>query len=201
MNSKITVSSLLKSQLTMCVRTSVKCAEDSSRLVYISRGIIITTCVRRTTGGNVFSLFTPRGSPFPSHNNSTGLMSFLGVPRLHPIILLLSHVLSRRYQSDWTPVPGMGVPQSQGLPQSQVGGYSSPRWGYPLARSGWGTPPGQVMMGYPQPARSGWGTPLGYDMLELVMLRFPAGGLSCDHVFIYRRVSDNETLKTSYVRP
>ena len=110
----------------------------------------------------------------PSHNTSTGPMSFLGNP------------------SDWswvpsggrggTPVPDRGVtPVPSGeIPQSQTVPGWVPPWpdqdGVPLARTGWGTPqpghdgvapwqgqdgvppgqdwgtppPGQVRLGYPQ---------------------------------------------------
>ena len=83
-------------------------------------------------------------TPSPSHNTSTGPMSFLGgIPHLHPIKLPL------------VPCPFLGVPQCLvlGAFRGWGGGGGTPvpdgqlRIGYPPARSGWGTPP-------PPPARS-----------------------------------------------
>ena len=60
----------------------------------------------------------------PSHNTSTGPMSFLG-----------------RYPNDGSQVPSWGVPQSQvGVPQDRV----------PPGQDS-GSPPGQVRIGYPWP--------------------------------------------------
>ena len=63
-------------------------------LIPTSINHIITTRVRITTEGYIFSLFIsprPEGYQSPSHNTSTGPMSFpRGVPHLHhPIILPL----------------------------------------------------------------------------------------------------------------
>ena len=57
---------------------------------------VFTDRVRSTMGGYVFSLSTPKGypSPSPSHNTSTGSMSFLGVG----------------YPSDWSQVRIGGTP-------------------------------------------------------------------------------------------
>ena len=75
--------------------------------------------------------YTPGGTPSPSHNASTGPMSFLGYP------------------SDWSKVPSGG-----GATPVQLGGYPSPpsqvRMPNPLARTGV-PPPGQVRMRYPLP--------------------------------------------------
>ena len=126
---------------------------------------MFTAHIQSTAECNVFSLFTPGGGgglpnlhpiilplvPYPFWGG--------GLPNLHPIILPL--VLG--------PFPGEGVPQSQmggtpgwgppsqarmGYPPySKVGIAHTPaRMGYPLARSGWGTPwPG---MGVP-PSQDG----------------------------------------------
>ena len=89
-----------------------------------------TACVRSLTGRYCFhrclSVHTRRGTPSPSHNTSTGPMSFLwGTPVIGP------RSLPRGYPSDWSRVPSWGVP--------------SPRWGYP--RTGYPQPG----MGYPPP--------------------------------------------------
>ena len=89
------------------------------------------------------------GTPSPSHNTSTGLMSFLG----------------------GTPVPDRGYPSARlggtpswGIPwPGQVSDRVYPKMGYPLARDG--VPPARSGWGTTPPARSGWGTPqpwMGY---------------------------------------
>ena len=98
-----------------------------------------------------------QSTPSPSHNTSTGPMSFL----------------------EGTPVTDGG-----GILHSQAGdGYCSPRWGYPSTGQG-GTPswvpPDQIRMGTPRQVM------LEQVMLRAVrLLQFPAGGLSClSSVFI-----------------
>ena len=89
---------------------------------------LITTSLHIMTGGYVFTgvcLFR-WGVPYlhpiisPSYNTSTGPMSFLGVP----------HNTSTSSMSfpGHTPVSGSRSLPS-GVPQSQMGGYPSPRWG------------------------------------------------------------------------
>ena len=113
-------------------------------------------------GSYIFSLSTTwRGgrecTPSPSHNTSTGPMSFLGVTDFHPMLPLV-------------PCPFWG-----GVPQAQAGGYSSPRWGVPWSRAG-GTPwPGQDG-GTPPPSQVRMGYPLGQVTLRtgyVHLLRFP----------------------------
>ena len=65
--------------------------------------------------GNSFSLFcqfTPGGAPSPSHNTSTGPMSFWGYP------------------SEWSQVPSQGVPQpgTDGRGTTATSGWGA---GYP----------------------------------------------------------------------
>ena len=94
-----------------------------------------------------------------------------GVPHLHPIIPPLVPCPFWGVPSDWSQVPS--------------GGYASPMWGRgtPVQDGGY---PGQVRMRYPL-ARSGWGTPppkkqvtLGHVMpFAARLLRFPAGELPC----------------------
>ena len=105
-------------------------------------------------------LSTPEGggTPSPSHNTSTGPMSFLG-----------------RYPSDWSQIlpGGTQVPVGGEIPWPRQG-YFSPRWGggglsqsqaggTPVQGRGGVTPtewypqPGQD--GVPPPARTGWGNP------------------------------------------
>ena len=88
------------------------------------------------------------GTPSPSHNTSTGPMSFLG--GVNP--------------SDWSQVPSRGVPQSQAGYPSPRGG--TPVLGYPQSQDRMGTPlPNQDRMGYPPPP------PLPRDRLCLDLLR------------------------------
>ena len=96
--------------------------------------MLVTTRIRRMREGNSFSLsvHTREGTPSPSHNTSTGPISFLGVPHLHPIILPL------------VPYPFQGLP---GQDRVQV------RTGYPPDRSGWGTPQTGQDRGYPGQVR------------------------------------------------
>ena len=105
-------------------------------------------------GGYVFTgvcLFI-WGYPIPSHNTSTGSMSFPGgtpvtgprsLPRGYP-------VQDGRYPSP-----------REGVPQSCAGGTQD---GVPLVRPGWGTPPGQDGVP-PQPGQDG--IPPPWDRLHL----------------------------------
>ena len=159
-------------------------------------------------------------TPSPSHNTSTGLMSFLGTPVIGP------GSLPRGYPSLGS--GGGGVPQSQAEDTPVLGGTDGvppcQDWGTPPppARSGQGTPqpglgytpcqgtlqsgqnsvpppPSQVRTGVPPLARSGWDIPPspGHVTLEQVMpravrlLRFPAGGLSCFHAVFGKNWSNN----------
>ena len=79
--------------------------------------------------------FTPGVTPSPSHNTSTGPMSFPGVPHFHPIILPL---VPCPFQGD---VPQWLVTVLMGVPPTRT------ELGYPQARSDWGTP------------SQDWGTP------------------------------------------
>ena len=142
--------------------------------------MIFTACVRSMTG-NVFTGVS-LSVHNPSHNTSTGPMSFPeGVPHLHPIILPLVPCPFWGYPSDWLQVP------SQEVPQSQVGGTpvlvrGVPHNGVSPSRSGWGTPwlgwgTPQLFMGYPPRIGFAW---IGYVTSACCG---SAGGLSCWVIF------------------
>ena len=72
---------------------------------------LLLPCVCSMTGNYVFTgvcLELCRGTPSPSHNTSTGPMSFL------------------RYPSDWSQVP-----PPEGYPSTRLGGYPVPGREYP----------------------------------------------------------------------
>ena len=68
-----------------------------------------------------------------------------------------------RYPSDWSQVPSQGGAPASGRR------YPSHRWGIPLS---------QVRMGYPP----GQGTLRQVMPRAVLLLRFPAGGLSCSYL-------------------
>ena len=87
------------------------------------------------------------GYPIPSHNTSTGPMSFLG-----GIPVTGSRPLPRGYPSPRQGVPHDGVPPNQvrvGHPPTRDGVPPQPGQDGVPPRAGWGTPPGQVRMVYP----------------------------------------------------
>ena len=91
-------------------------------------------------------------TPSPSHNTSTGPMSFLGVPHLHPIILPLVPCPFPGGVPQWLvpgPIPG-GTPVPGGGTSVPDVGYPSPRWewkGSPIWGKGLhdGVPPGRYI--------------------------------------------------------
>ena len=101
-------------------------------LILSSYIIFVSARVRSTTGGYFFSLSTigGGGTPCPSHNTSTGPMSFLG----------------------GTPVL-MGVPHSGGTPPARSEWDTSP------ARDGVPPPP-PPLIGYAWTVYAACGTPL-----------------------------------------
>ena len=150
---------------------------------------VITARIRRM--GKV--LFTPvyvcshlGGTPSPSHNTSTGSMSFLeGTPSHNTPTDPMS--FPRGYQ--WL-VPGL----FWGVPQSQAMGY--PRQGvlgYPLVRTGLGYPPSWPGLRYlsPHPGQE-WGTPPPPFV--------HAGGLSC-FLYGYAYLSKTEVRRSPESMP
>ena len=107
----------------------------------------------------------PGGTPSPSHNTSIDLMSFpRGFPSDWSRVLTQLKVGYPSPRQGVTPEQGtssqvrMGYPTSRlGIPSQNMMGYTPGQDGveYPSARSGWGTPPTRT--GYLL-ARSGWGT-------------------------------------------
>ena len=107
---------------------------------------IFTARVRSTPGRYCFhrclSVYTwGRVTPSPSHNTSTGPMSFLGGTPVTGPRFLPGRYPSPRWGVPQSLVPGPflgGTPVPDGVPQD---GYTPPGMWYPLARSGWvGTP-------------------------------------------------------------
>ena len=124
--------------------------------------------------GNVFSLFVSphlQGTPFPSHNISNGLMSFLGGTPVPAKI---------RWGTPWPGEDGVHPARTgRGTPShNRMGCY--PR---PWQDGGMGYPPGNDRMGYPRPGQIGVTPPPPKDRLCLDwlwhLMWFPAGGLSC----------------------
>ena len=119
---------------------------------------VITAHIQRTREGNIFSLFTPGGgTPSPSHNTSTGLMSFPG------------STLPPSHNTSTAP---------RGLCLGQVPGQNGGRvpWGTPIQvrsqiRMGEGYPhPGQV------PGQDGGRVPQGIPIQVRSQVRMGGGG-------------------------
>ena len=165
----------------------------------MGQGNVFTLFVRPHLGGGGYPSprFFPRSFPggYPSPGWGGG-----GTP-----VLVGEYHIPGQKSMEY-PQPGQeGVPPGQvrmGTPQLVLG--------YPLARSGWGYPPGQVRMGYPL-ASSGWVTlpPSGTEQQSEYLLHSgwyascgQAGGLSCSSNQInfkpnlHREVSKSFSKKT-----
>ena len=154
---------------------------------------VITARLRSTTGGHVFSLFTPGGMGYPpardgvppgqGWGNPWARMGYpqpgLGYPTAR--IRVTPARTGVPPARDGVPLARGGVPPIQGLgnPTDQYGVPPSQDWGTP--RQDWGTP-SRARDGYPSPRQ----VTLAQVMTWAVrLLRFPTGGLFCVSLGLY----------------